>query len=302
MKYLFFDIECSDGYHICSFGYVLVDEKMKIVEKNDIVMNPESKFILAPKKSRPRIQLAYSEEYFYKHGNFASQYDDIKKILSRKNQIIFGHSIASDFRFLIYACQRYNLPSLALEGYDTQKIYQIFSNTSHVESLEKIVDELNIQTDFQYNKSSDDAHATFLIAKRMCKKDGISFNEFIKKYHDCLVTTADFNNKPIKERFSDKLEKLKEKYASIKKNGCIAFSEVLNTLKNDQRIYVIEKIYEKGYNFSTKIKECSIFVKGEGESERQKYCEELSRAGKRIKIISLDEFIKIIDLKDNFLG
>lgn len=302
MKYLFFDIECSDGYHICSFGYVLVDEKMKIVEKNDIVINPESKFILAPKKSRPKIQLAYSEEYFYKQGNFANQYDDIKKILSRKNQIIFGHSIASDFRFLIYACQRYNLPSLALEGYDTQKIYQIFSNTSHVESLEKIVDELNIQTDFQYHKSSDDAHATFLIAKRICKREGITLDELIQKYSNCLVKTADFNSKPIKQRFSDQVEKIKEKYSQNKKVGCIVFSEILNTFKQSKRIVLVEEILKHGYDFSTKIKDCSIFVMGEQESSRQKYCEGLVRAGKKIKMISLNEFIKIIDLKDNFLG
>lgn len=25
MKYLFFDIECCDGHHICEFGYVLIE-------------------------------------------------------------------------------------------------------------------------------------------------------------------------------------------------------------------------------------------------------------------------------------
>ena len=38
-KYLFFDIECCNGYNICSFGYCIVNEKMKVIEKKDIVIN-----------------------------------------------------------------------------------------------------------------------------------------------------------------------------------------------------------------------------------------------------------------------
>ena len=44
MRYLFFDIECSEGKSMCSFGYVLTDEKFRILEKDDILMNPEAIF------------------------------------------------------------------------------------------------------------------------------------------------------------------------------------------------------------------------------------------------------------------
>lgn len=33
MKYLFFDIECCDGNHMCSFGYVIVNNNFEILEK-----------------------------------------------------------------------------------------------------------------------------------------------------------------------------------------------------------------------------------------------------------------------------
>ena len=46
MKYLFFDIECCDGNHICSFGYVIVNNNFEILEKKDLVMNPEKRFKL----------------------------------------------------------------------------------------------------------------------------------------------------------------------------------------------------------------------------------------------------------------
>lgn len=300
MKYLFFDIECSDGYHICSFGYVLVDDKMKIIDKDDIVINPESRFILSPRKSRPKIELAYSDEYFYKHGNFKSQYEEIKKILTRKGQLLFGHSISSDFRFLMYACQRYNLPVFELSGFDTQKIYQIYSNAPHVESLEKIVDELNIQTDFQYHKSSDDAHATFLVAKRICKRHEISLSDLAAKYNSCIVKMGDLTSKPQKESFYDRADKIKQKYSHYKKKrGRIAFSEVFNKFRKDKRLDVVEEIYKNGYEFTTKIKECSIFVKGDGDSVREKYCRQLKESGKRIKLISLDKFFELINVKED---
>ena len=63
MKYLFFDIECSNGHNICSFGYVIADQSFCILQKEDIVINPESPILLAPHGKRPKIQLAYSDDY-----------------------------------------------------------------------------------------------------------------------------------------------------------------------------------------------------------------------------------------------
>ena len=50
MEYLFFDIECAncDGGNgkICSFGYVLADSRLDVMEKRDIVINPKAPFKL----------------------------------------------------------------------------------------------------------------------------------------------------------------------------------------------------------------------------------------------------------------
>ena len=46
MEYLFFDIECCDGNHICSFGYVIINSDFEILEKRDLVINPEKVFKL----------------------------------------------------------------------------------------------------------------------------------------------------------------------------------------------------------------------------------------------------------------
>ena len=50
MKYLFFDIECAGVFKnvakICAFGYCLTDEKFNILEKEDILINPQGGFHL----------------------------------------------------------------------------------------------------------------------------------------------------------------------------------------------------------------------------------------------------------------
>lgn len=34
MNYLFFDIECCDGAHICEFGYVLTNDKFEVLDRD----------------------------------------------------------------------------------------------------------------------------------------------------------------------------------------------------------------------------------------------------------------------------
>ena len=138
-KYLFFDIECSNGYNICSFGYCLIGENMKVLAKKDLIINPENRFVLAKKGNRPKIELAYHEEYFYKQDNFKAFYDTIKKLLCDEGYILLGHSVQSDFYFLKYACDRYNLPHFDIKAYDTQLIYKKVFERDHVESLENIL-------------------------------------------------------------------------------------------------------------------------------------------------------------------
>ena len=45
MNFLFFDIECANCFggvgKIFSFGYVLTDEHFNILERDDILMNPD---------------------------------------------------------------------------------------------------------------------------------------------------------------------------------------------------------------------------------------------------------------------
>ncbi len=207
-KYLFFDIECSNGHNICSFGYCLVDEEMRIIEKKDILINPENKFILSPSGKRPKIELAYPEELFYKQNNFAFFYEDIKKLTEDKRYTLLGHSVRSDLFFLEFACKRYNLPRLDIKAYDTQKMFKIIYNRPHVESLENILKQLEVDANsLTFHRSCDDAKATFLVTKEICWQKGISLDKLLAERADCLVSLSDTE---IKNKKHNKKAKSKE--------------------------------------------------------------------------------------------
>ncbi len=208
-KYLFFDIECSNGYNICSFGYCLIGENLKVLAKKDIIINPENKFVLAKKGNRPKIELAYPEEYFYKQDNFKAFYEELKKLLSDDGYILLGHSVQSDLYFLKYACDRYQLPYFEMEAYDTQLIFKRAFERDHVESLEKILEYFDFDTErVVFHKSCDDALASFYVAREMCREKDLTLEELLQQFQDCKISS----------HLVVEAQKVKEKFDRTKTN------------------------------------------------------------------------------------
>ena len=210
-KYLFFDIECSNGYNICSFGYCLISEQLKVLDKKDIIINPENKFILAKKGNRPRIELAYPEEFFYKQDNFKAFYADLKKLLCEEGYVLLGHSVQSDLYFLKYACDRYQLPYFDMEVFDTQLIFKQAFERDHVESLEKILDYFNFDLNrVVFHKSCDDALASFYVAREICRDKDITLTELLSQYQNCKISSQKVvEGQKIKEKITDAKKLLK---------------------------------------------------------------------------------------------
>ena len=124
MKYIYYDIECSDGFHMCSFGYVVADENFNVLEKEDILMNPEAVFHTGAwgknREKDPGIELGYPKEAFRKSPKFPKHYQRIRALLSDEDVKIIGFSHNNDALFLSKACKRYSLPPIPYRFYDVQ--------------------------------------------------------------------------------------------------------------------------------------------------------------------------------------
>ena len=289
MKYVFFDIECSNGHDICSFSYCLTDKKFKILKKEDLVINPESKIKLSSNKGRPKIQLAYSQEYFLKQNPFNYFYPTIKSLLTNPKHILFGHSISSDFGFLNIACNRYNLPLLDIAGFDTQKLYCKIYNKPHVQSLEQIITELEIDKIFQYHKSSEDAQATMMVFKSIIEENNLSLEDLKSLYFDCYIQ----NNKNNNNRyllFVKQVKELREKYNNLNKK--IAFCDKFKNLTNEKKLEIIELLFKNGYDYTNKIYNCDIFVYEESKGKRYDYYNYLLSKGKNIEALNKVQFFE----------
>jgi len=197
MKYFSFDIECSDGGKgaICSFGYVVADENFKVLEKHDIVINPEFRFFLTGRKKRPDIQLSYTIEEFKKAPSFPEVYDTIKGMLENKEWQIIGYALGNDADFIRKDCVRYNLPCINYSYFDVQKLIRNTSEDKETISLEKACDRFGIPIDMELHKSDNDAFVTLQIFRKIVESGNCSSEEIISSNENCNGTLNNYINR-----------------------------------------------------------------------------------------------------------
>lgn len=181
MNYCFFDIECANCYggkgKICSFGYVLTDENLNVVEKKDIIINPRSSFNLGPD-----LKLAYTKSEFRQAAPFPDYYDEIGALLEYPEYVVLGYSIENDANFLRADCKRYSLPCFDFPFYDVQCIVMQLFDLHNMPSLQKALEFFGMHEDQEIHKSDDDAYMTMLAMKGACRHLGVTPAELLKRY------------------------------------------------------------------------------------------------------------------------
>lgn len=306
MRYLYFDIECCDGKHICSFGYVITNEKFEVLGKEDIVINPQWRFKLGRAGFDPRIHLAYTEETFKKQKPFKHFYNRIRDLLTQENQILLGHSISADIQYLKIACERYNLPEIKIEVYDTQDFYYQLNKKYKSRSLDKIVDDLGIDiSNLREHKSCDDAHISMLITQEICTRLKISINELLELCDNSIRNgdKKELTEKQKLKKFSRDLKNIASKYPNRSEWKAICLSDTIVENDKEKRIALIKRIFEKGYNYICKASECDYFVVGEGYGERDLSCDHnIEDNNKIIKKITISDLSKMLDVNINKNG
>ena len=189
MEYIFFDIECANCFHgrgkICSFGYVITDEEFNVISKNDILVNPHSKFHLCGHGNHPGITLGYDEKTFNSSPDFPRHYKKIRELLTKPNRLVFGFSAMSDANYIKSECERFHKEIFDYSFIDIQRIYTDFKELDNTPSLIKCAHEYGVSDSQEIHRSDDDSYFTMRVLEGLCKETGLSPQELIKKFPHC---------------------------------------------------------------------------------------------------------------------
>lgn len=310
MRILFFDLEyasCKNGCKICEFGYVITNEKFEIIERNNIIINPNITFdewdLWALKHILTRTRNEYEERL-----SFDKYYPKIKGIIESCD-FVLGHSLNNDAKALNDDCKRYNLPSIDFDFYDVKLFYKEYKNTKKEISVMNILNELNVQGQENEHDAKTDAYNTMIEFKEILNKlecnveDMIALCPNVKDKTENYIVKSIENAKKEKElkggnyrQFSKKLKEIAEKYPERNEWPAICLSDTIVETNYNYRLNFIKLLFDKKYNYTVKVSECSYFVVGKGYGERDLSCDyNIEDKSKDIKKISISELSKMLD-------
>lgn len=335
MDYLFFDIECAncDGGNgkICSFGYVLTDDRFNIKEYTDLLVNPKARFKLRGWGNKSYITLAYPEEDFLASPDFPYYYDKIKTLLTEENRIVFGYAPENDAAFLRSEFERYSLQSVDFTFYDVQRLFKAECGEAggNLCSLSAACEALGAEAEFTTHKSCDDAFATMKVLEAICKLKSttpsalIEKNETIKgELKNGEVTALYFKPKtelkPGEENYIKGINKDDFRYLLRRLSGrqnkgvfnrkriCISWLYEYKHFK--EMLWIVKNISDNGGRYTHKVQECEIFVKKphnvkgicKREAEALRIAQE--SGGKRPRVMEFREFLNCLGTDEKSLA
>ncbi len=290
MNLVFFDIECASVHKttakICAFGYVVCDEKFNIIEKEDILINPKGAFHLTDRKGEKGLELPYDYAEFKKHPPFPAVYNFIRDLLQDKNNLVFGHAIMNDVKYLDLETRRFHLPPFRFTFLDSQIMYMTHINDfSRQFGLEYITENLNVT--FTPHRAADDAYATMKIVEELCRLRGVAPTELVHNMnltpgrisgHNITRPTSEAFENYIAERdrareqrgrnrtkFYVFLSRRKRKKAGPLSGQVFTFSRNLED-DIDKSIPLVAAIYNQGGVYTQKLPDCTTYVCEEDDS------------------------------------
>ena len=318
MKYLFFDIECAgvfkDVAKICAFGYCLVDEQFHILEKEDLLINPKGNFHLTDRKGEQGIVLPYKYEDFKTYPTFLERKEKIYALLEDEDTLVVGHAVMNDVKYLNLETKRFSLPSFCFDFADTQFVYMNrIGEFSRQFGLGAIAEQLGVE--FTPHRAVDDAYATMRVAQAMCREEGVTFEELIKKYQITLGhiedhegtqnTSAAFEafklarEKAKEERerarvefhiFADREKRKRNKEGKLKSKR-VCFSHALE-LQTPLAKKLLKAAFSQGAFLTYRAEECDVYVCFENEGgQRLKSLQE-----RKARIFSPEEFETYLEI------
>lgn len=337
MRYLFFDIECANCFDgtgkICEFGYLLTDESFKIIKKKNILINPESPFDPYVVK---KILHSPKEEYL-KNPNFSSFYPHIYALLSEKDQIVVGHTVESDAKYIFDECVRFSVKPPEFKYLDIRDVYKDMLKSQSSVSLGKMGEQLGVEFSGLLHSADTDAHLTMLVTKAVCDKEGLTLEEVVEKFPFAmgdinLIQRAyedkRLNAKYIKEcedkgflfitgeraelfnRYKKYAKPQKKKSSNKLNEKVVCISKNYEYVHYNQMLELAQLIINAGGTLTGSPTKCDIFIKYDVEIEpkrlltckRYETVKRTIRTGKIIEIKDFYEFLEFLETNEEKLS
>ena len=311
MKYLAFDIEAANGYklsRVCSIGVVIADEHFNVLSRENIWINPKTKYNLNGTRENVGIDLELDKALLDASPDFSQVYAKIRGLLTDKQYLVLGHAVDSDVRMLNAACVRYHLPSINFDFICSQLLYKLYRGDKDVRGLDKIAADMSIT--FHQHNSEEDAYVSLLTLKYLTEDSGLTVNELLEKYHVRRGSNVNFElTRPVsllgqvskKKHTQIAIEKIKEYVSTVKKTSndyagkafCLARS--LELSDSDELYAVVQAIVQKGGRYATKLFKGNYYVLSNAASEcdvmRERRVDELHEQG-LIQKVTIKEILE----------
>lgn len=311
MKYLAFDLEAANGYmlsSVCSVGVVIADEHFDVLSRQNIWINPRTKYNLNGTRANVGIDLHLDKKLLDSSPDFRRVYPRLKELLTDPQYVVLGHAVDSDVRMLNKACERYHLPSINFEFICSQLLYKLYKGDNEIKGLAKIADEIGLT--FNQHNSEEDAYASMMTLKYLVEQSGLGVEGLIEKYRIRRGSNYEFElTRPVSliGQVSKKnvtqlaIEQIKEFVASVAKKGdryknkAFCFSRALELSGGELLHSLLAKIAEQGGRYTAKLSKCNYYVTWDKPSQadvmREKRVAELAAQG-LVKKVSPQEILE----------
>ncbi len=311
MKYLAFDIEAANGYQpssICSIGIVIADGQFSIVSRENVWINPKTRYNLNGTRKNVGIDLHLDKKLLDSSPDFSQVYGKIKALLENSEYTVLGHAVDADVRMLNEACKRYKLPSINFEFICSQLLYRLYKGEKNVRGLDKIAAEIGVE--FTQHNSEEDAYATMMTLKYLVQESNLTVDGLLEKYNIRKGVNNNFKmERPVsldgqvsKKRVTQiAWAKIKEYASDIAKksdkynNTAFCLARSLELSDSEQLYKVIKLIKENGGRYVSKLTKANVYIYCDDRTEqdilREKKVDELVEQG-LISKVSVNKFLE----------
>lgn len=316
MKYLAFDIEAANGYNpasICSVGIVIADENFNILRKQNLWINPKSKYNLNGTRPNVGIDLHLDQALLERSPDFSGRYDEIASLLMDEDTIVLGHAVDSDVRMLNAACKKYKLPCIEFKFVCSQLLYKCFKEDKNVMGLDKIAAELGLQ--FTQHFSDEDAMMSLFTLQYLCNTTGLDVYGLLQKYNVRWGENKDFEIiRPVtltgqiskKKITQTAVENIRKYITSLKKvrygrnddlkGKVVAISRDIEIADDCVWKPVVQKIVLSGGEYTAKIGKCNLYISTQNTSDsslaRERYLNLRTQNGEEILVLDREAFLQ----------